>query len=272
MLPVAESIESFQDIAYETGDGIAWVTIQRPDKGNAFRIQTVREMIVALEDARRRPEIRNVVISGQGDRFFCLGGDHDHGDEADHDDGLHYGNVFPVVDLYDLIDKLAKPVIAMVAGFAVGGGNVLALMCDLTIASSAATFRQVGPMMGSFDAGFGTWYLEEAVGRKKAKEIWLLNRKYTAAEAEAMGLINEVVEPERLRERVIEICHTLAERGPQAVAAIKGSFHARHGGVAGLSRIALDQLTPPYYRSEESKELGRSFAAREKPDPTKFYK
>jgi naphthoate synthase len=264
----------FQDISYECGEGIAWVTIQREAKGNAFRIQTLREMIDALEDARRRPEIRSVVITGEGERFFCLGGDHDHGHDNSEqvDDGLHYGNVFPVVDLYDLIDKLAKPVVAMVSGFAVGGGNVLALMCDLTIASTKATFRQVGPMMGSFDAGFGTWYLEEAVGRKKAKEIWLLNRKYSAAEAQAMGLINDVVEPEQLRERVVEICNELAERGPQAVAAIKAAFHARHGGVAGLSRITLDQLTPPYYQSEESKELGRAFGAREKPDPTKFYK
>ncbi|MBI5506173.1 MAG: enoyl-CoA hydratase/isomerase family protein [Deltaproteobacteria bacterium] len=259
---------AFEDILFEKSEQIAWVTIDREAKGNAFRRQTVREIIDALEDVRRDPDIRSVVLTGTGTRFFCLGGDHD---PAEHeDDRLHYGNMFPVVDLYDLIDKLPKPVIAMVGGFAVGGGNVLALMCDLTIASRAAAFRQVGPLMGSFDAGFGTWYLEEAVGRKKAKEIWMLNRKYSADDALAMGLINEVVEPDALRARVTEICAELAERGPQALAALKASFHARHNGVAGLSRVSLDLLTPAYYRSEESKELGRAFAERRRPDKSKF--
>ena len=262
---------SYEDILVEREGGIAWITINREAKGNAFRTGTVQEMIDALEHARRDADVRSVVLTGAGSRFFCLGGDHDHSGEP-HDDRIHYGNVFPVVDLYDLIDKTPKPVLAMVNGFAVGGGNVLALMCDLTIAASTATFRQVGPMMGSFDAGFGTWYLEEAVGRKKAKEIWMLNRKYSASEALAMGLINEVVEPAQLRARVVEICDELADRGPQALAAIKSSFHARHSGVSGLSRVALDLLTPNYYRSEESKELGRAFGAREKPDRAKFYR
>jgi naphthoate synthase len=263
---------AYEDLLVEQTGSIAWITINREAKGNAFRTKTVHELIDAMEAARRDADVRSIVITGAGTRFFCIGGDHDHSGEAEHDDRIHYGNVFPVVDLYDLIDKTPKPVVAMVAGFAVGGGNVLALMCDLTIASSAATFRQVGPMMGSFDAGFGTWYLEEAVGRKKAKEIWMLNRKYSAAEALAMGLINEVVEPAKLKERVAEICDELADRGPQALAAIKSSFHARHGGVAGLSRVALDLLTPNYYRSEESKELGRAFGAKQKPDRSKFYR
>lgn len=262
----------YEDILVEREDGVAWITINREAKGNAFRVRTVQEMIDALEAARRDADIRSVVLSGAGSRFFCIGGDHDHSGDVDHDDRIHYGNVFPVVDLYDLIDKTPKPVLAMVNGFAVGGGNVLALMCDLTVAADTATFRQVGPMMGSFDAGFGTWYLEEAVGRKKAKEIWMLNRKYSAAEALAMGLINEVVEASALRTRVAEICDELADRGPQALAAIKSSFHARHSGVAGLSRVALDLLTPNYYRSEESKELGRAFGARQKPDRKKFYR
>ncbi|HYC55968.1 MAG TPA: enoyl-CoA hydratase-related protein [Candidatus Binatia bacterium] len=261
---------SYHDIRLEREGDVAFLTIHREEKGNAFRVQTVREMCDALEVARRDADVRSVVITGAGTRFFCLGGDHDHSEHED--DRIHYGNIFPVVDLYELIDKLPKPVIAMVAGFAVGGGNVLALMCDLTIASRTATFRQVGPMMGSFDAGFGTWYLEEAVGRKKAKEIWMLNRKYSAEEALAMGLINEVVEPDALRMRVLEICAELSDRGPQALAALKSSFHARHAGVGGLSRVALDLLTPAYYRSDESKELGRAFAARERPDKSKFYK
>jgi naphthoate synthase len=261
----------YQDILATREGDIAWITINREAKGNAFRVRTVHELLDALEAARRDADVRNIVLTGAGTRFFCLGGDHDHTD-GEHDDRLHYGNTFPVVDLYDLIDKTPKPVIAMVAGFAVGGGNVLALMCDLTIASSAATFRQVGPMMGSFDAGFGTWYLEEAVGRKKAKEIWMLNRKYSAADALAMGLINEVVEPEKLRARVVEICDELSDRGPQALAAIKSSFHARHAGVSGLSRVSLDLLVSSYYQTDESKELGRAFAAKQKPDRKKFYR
>lgn len=262
---------SNEDILVEQTDGTTWITINREAKGNAFRVRTIQELIDAIEAARRDADVRTIVLTGAGNRFFCIGGDHDHSGEP-HDDRIHYGNIFPVVDLYDLIDKTPKPVIAMVNGFAVGGGNVLALMCDLTIAASTATFRQVGPMMGSFDAGFGTWYLEEAVGRKKAKEIWMLNRKYSAADALAMGLINEVVEPAGLRAHVAAMCEELADRGPQALAAVKSSFHARHSGVAGLSRVSLDLLTPNYYRSEESQELGRAFGAREKPDRKKFYR
>jgi naphthoate synthase len=262
---------AYEDIVVETSAGTAWITINREKNGNAFRVTTLQEMIDALETARRDADVRTIVLTGAGNRFFCIGGDHDHSGEP-HDDRIHYGNIFPVVDLYDLIDKTPKPVLAMVNGFAVGGGNVLALMCDMTIAATTATFRQVGPMMGSFDAGFGTWYLEEAVGRKKAKEIWMLNRKYSAADALAMGLINDVVEPDNLRTHVESLCDELADRGPQALAAIKSSFHARHSGVAGLSRVSLDLLTPNYYRSEESKELGRAFGAREKPDRKKFYR
>jgi len=260
----------YEDILVEREGDVSWIVLNREDRGNAFRKRTVQEMTDALETARRDVDCRNVVITGAGDRFFCIGGDHD---EAGHqDDRLHYGEIFPVTDLYDLIDKTPKPVLAMVNGFAVGGGNVLALVCDMTIASSNAVFRQVGPVMGSFDAGFGTWYLEEAVGRKRAKEIWYLNKKYSAAEAMQMGLVNEVVEPSKLRTRVLEICATLSERGPQAIAALKASFHARHGGVAGLSRVALDLLTPHYYKTQESHELGQAFAAKRKPDRDKFHR
>jgi len=259
----------YEDIQFQRDGDIAWITIDREDRGNQFRGQTCREMIDALETARRDAAYRSVVITGAGNKFFCLGGD-----KSDHpeDELVHYGNAFPVVDLYDLIDKHPKPVIAMVNGFAVGGGNVLALVCDLTIASATAVFRQVGPMMGSYDAGFGTWYLEEAVGRKRAKEIWYLNRKYTAAEARELGLVNEIVEPERLHDRVVEICHELSERGPLAIAALKSAFYARHAGAPGLSRVAVDMLVNQYYQTQESKELGRSFGAKEPPDKSKFYK
>ena len=166
---------AYTDILFEVKNQIAWITINRPDKGNTFRRQTVLEMTQALNEARNDAGVRVVVITGAGDRFFCIGG------EKEPNDGLlHYHNVPPVVDLYTLIDMMPVPVIAMVNGFSVGGGNVLANMCDLTVASEQATFRQVGPAMGSYDAGFGTWYLEDSVGRKRAREIWYLNRKYSA--------------------------------------------------------------------------------------------
>ncbi|RMF23859.1 MAG: crotonase [Deltaproteobacteria bacterium] len=262
---------NYQDILFEQDGETAWISINREDKGNAFRMETVREMIDAFEHARRDADCRTVVLTGVGSRFFCIGGDHDAAHESA-DDRIHYGTMFPVADLYDLIDKIPKPVIAMVNGYAVGGGNVLAMMCDLTIASRTAVFRQVGPMMGSFDAGFGTWYLEEAIGRKRAKEMWYLGRKYSAEQAYAMGLVNEVVEPEKLRERVAEICRELAARGPMAIAALKAAFHARHAGAPGLSRVTVDLLVNQYYHTEESRELGRAFGEKREPDKSKFYR
>jgi naphthoate synthase len=263
---------AYTDITFELRDDVAWLTIAREERGNTFNYHTVREMIDALEHARRDAACRSVVITGAGDRFFCLGGDHEDAHPDGEEELYHYGTTFPVVDLYDLIDKHSKPIIAMVNGFAVGGGNVLATVCDLTIASSTAVFRQVGPSMGSFDAGFGTAYLEEAVGRKRAKEIWYLNRKYSAREALELGLVNEVVEPELLRKRVEEVCAELSDRGPIAIAALKASFHAKHAGVAGISRIALDLLSQQYYRTKESKELGRAFKDKTRPDKRKFWR
>ncbi|RMD83119.1 MAG: crotonase [Candidatus Dadabacteria bacterium] len=262
---------NYQDILFERDGETAWITINREQRGNAFRMETVREMIDALEQTRRDADCRAVVLTGAGNRFFCIGGDHDSVHELG-DDRIHYGTMFPVADLYDLIDKHPKPVVAMVNGYAVGGGNVLATVCDLTVASRTAVFRQVGPMVGSFDAGFGTWYLEEAIGRKRAKEMWYLGRKYTAEEAAAIGLVNEVVEPERLRERVAELCRELAERGPIAIAALKAAFHARHAGAPGLSRVTVDLFVNQYYHSQESQELGRAFAEKRPPDKSKFYR
>jgi naphthoate synthase len=164
------------------------------------------------------------------------------------------------------------PVIAMVNGFAVGGGNVLANMCDLTVASEQATFRQVGPMMGSYDAGFGTWYLEDSVGRKRAREIWYLNRKYSAKEAQALGLVNDVVPHAELRARTEAMCEELKKRGPQALAALKAAFHARHNGAFGMSRVTIDHLVANYYHSDEAKEMGVSFNSKKDPDPEKFYR
>ncbi|NQW10539.1 MAG: enoyl-CoA hydratase/isomerase family protein, partial [Alphaproteobacteria bacterium] len=173
-------------------------------------------------------------------------------------------------EMYDAIDKLQKPVIAMVNGFAVGGGNVLQVVCDLTIAKESAVFRQVGPMMGSFDAGYGTWYLEDAIGKKRAKEMWYSNRKVSAAEALDWGLINRVVPDDRLRDETRKWALEIAERGPLALAGIKHAFLARHGGVGGLGRISHDMLLKLYLKTDEAKELSSAFGERRTPDPDKF--
>ena len=258
---------SYQDILYEKKDQAAWLTINRPQAANMFRAQTLVEMKQALEEARLDRSVRAVVITGAGGKFFCIGGD-----KSELDKTHAYEGVLPVLDLYDLIDKHTKPIIAMVDGFAVGGGNVLQVVCDMTIASDRSVFRQVGPMMGSFDAGYGTWYLEDLVGKKKAKEIWLLGRKYSAAEALEMGLINLVVPADQLEEEVAKWCRELAARGPQALYAIKASFAARNGGVGGFSRVAHDLLLTYYLDSQESEELRESFNNRRDPDQDKFYK
>jgi naphthoate synthase len=181
-----------------------------------------------------------------------------------------YAGVLPTLEMYESIDRLQKPVIASVNGFAVGGGNVLQAVCDLTIAKESAVFRQVGPMMGSFDAGYGTWYLEDLVGKKKAKELWYLNPKISAREALQMGLINRVVPDRELRAATRAWALEVAARGAFALASIKAAFNARHGGVSGLARMAHDLLLRQYLESEESKELGAAFGERRTPDPGKF--
>jgi len=186
------------------------------------------------------------------------------------EDTLLYAGVLPTLEMYESIDRLQKPVIASVNGFAVGGGNVLQVVCDLTIAKESAVFRQVGPMMGSFDAGFGTWYLEDLIGKKKAKEMWMLNPRLGAKQALEIGLINRVVPDDKLREETRKMALELAERGAFALASIKGAFGARHGGVVGLARVAHDLLLRGYLESEESHELGEAFRAKRKPDPDKF--
>jgi len=172
--------------------------------------------------------------------------------------------------MYESIDKLQKPVIACVNGFAVGGGNVLQMVCDVTIAKESAVFRQVGPMMGSFDAGYGTWYLEDLVGKKKAKEMWYANPKLSAKEAKEWGLINRVVPDDQLAAETKKFALEIADRGSFALASIKGAFNARHGGVSGLSRMAHDLLLRGYLETEEHHELAAAFAERRSPDASKF--
>lgn len=259
--------QSFETILYEEDGPVGTITLNRPDDGNMFNATMCHEMRDCLNAIRRETRTRVIVITGAGDKFFCIGGRKDGMEETN-----LYAGVLPTLEMYESIERLQKPVIASVNGFAVGGGNVLQVVCDLTIAKESAIFRQVGPMMGSFDAGYGTWVLEDVIGRKRAKEMWLRNPKLTAAEALEWGLVNKVVPDGKLKDETLAMALEIAERGPFAAAAIKGAFGARHGGVSGLARMAHDLLLRGYLNTEESKELSKAFGERRKPDPTKFGK
>lgn len=256
---------SFTEILYQEEGPIGTITLNRPEDGNMFTETMCHEIRDCIEAIRRETRTRVVILTGAGDRFFCIGGRKD-----GMEDTKLYAGVLPVLEMYEAIDKLQKPVIASVNGFAVGGGNVLQVVCDLTIAKESAIFRQVGPMMGSFDAGYGTWYLEDLVGKKRAKEIWYANPKMTAAYAKEIGLINRVVPDDQLAEKTREFALEVADRGAFALASIKGAFNARHGGVSGMSRVTHDLLLSQYLGSPEAKELGASFAERRKPDLDKI--
>ena len=255
---------NFETILYREEGPVGIITLNRHHDGNMFTATMCEEIRDCLEDIRRETRTRVVVLTGAGDKFFCIGGHHDASDTR------LYPGAPRTLEMYDAIERLQKPVIASVNGFAVGGGHVLHVVCDLTIAKESATFRQVGPMVGSFDAGYGTWYLEDLVGKKKAKEIWMLNEKLTAHEALNLGLINKVVPDEDLERATMEMALKICERGPIAIAGIKAAFGARHQGVGGLARLSHDFMLPHYYASEEAKELGESFKARRKPDTSKF--
>src|SRR5450830_2194920 len=256
---------ALETILYEEDGPIGTLTLNRPDDGNMFTHVMCHEIRDCIESIRRETRTRVLVITGAGDRFFCIGGRKDGMEKT-----ILYSGTLPTLEMYEAIDKLQKPVIASVNGFAVGGGNVLQVVCDLTIAKENAIFRQVGPMMGSFDAGYGTWYLEDLVGKKRAKEIWYRNPKMSAAEALQMGLINKVVPDAELKTATRAMALEIAERGAFALASVKAAFNARHGGVAGLSRMAHDLLLRGYLDSDESKELSQAFGERRKPDAEKF--
>jgi len=255
----------YETILYEEDGPLGWLTLNRPDDGNMFTKTTCLEVRDCVEAVRQETRTRVLILTGAGDRFFCLGGRKDGMEDTN-----LYAGVLPTLDMYEAIDRLQKPVIASVNGYAVGGGNVLQVVCDLTIAKESAVFRQVGPMVGSFDAGFGTWYLEDLVGKRLAKELWFTNRKLTAAEALDVGLINQVVPDDQLRARTTELALAVAERGSYALAAIKHAFHARHSGVTGMSRVTHDLLLRGYLRSEEAHELSEAFAEKRRPDVEKF--
>ncbi|WP_454693442.1 enoyl-CoA hydratase-related protein [Achromobacter aegrifaciens] len=255
----------FDTILYREEGPVGILTLNRPDDGNMFTPTMCLEVRDCIEAVRRETRTRVLVITGAGDKFFCIGGR-----KAGLPDTKLYPGVMPTLEMYEAIEKLQKPVIASVNGFAVGGGHVLHVVCDLTIAKERAIFRQVGPMMGSFDAGYGTWYLEDLVGKKKAKEIWMRNAKMTAREALEMGLVNKVVPDAQLEQATMEFALEIADRGSFALAAIKGAFGARHGGVGGLARLSHDLMIPHYYGSEEAHELSEAFEQRRKPDPAKY--
>ena len=257
---------SYDDITMTVEEGVATITINRPEQANKLRFETARELHTAFREVRQDPSIDVAVLTGAGDKFFCIGGEHEELKSLD------YSSVMPVIDLYEFIDTMPKPVIAAVNGYAVGGGNVLQVVCDLAIAASNAVFRQVGPLVGSFDAGYGTWYLEETIGRRRAKEMWYLNNKYTAAEALEMGLVNEVVKDGPVLDRAIEVAQQLRQRGPFALAALKTAFSGRHTGVAGQARLAHDLLLTAYRSTDEADEMSRSFEERREPERKRFYR
>lgn len=256
---------AFNTILYEEDGPVGTITLNRPEDGNMFNVEMCHELRDCINDIRRETRTRVIVITGAGDKFFCIGGR-----KEGMEDTTLYAGVLPTLEIYESIDRLQKPVIASVNGYAVGGGNVLQVVCDMTIAKRSAIFRQVGPMMGSFDAGYGTWYLEDLIGKKKAKEMWYCNPKISADEALSIGLINRVVEDDQLAEKTREFALEVANRGAFALASIKGAFNARHGGVAGLARVSHDLLLRPYLDSQESAELGASFRERRDPDTDKF--
>lgn len=264
---MSDSMPAFETILYREDGPVGYLTLNRPDDGNMFTPVMCREVRDCIETVRRETRTRVLVITGAGDRFFCIGGR-----KIGTEDTWLYPGVMPTLEMYEAIERLQKPVIASVNGFAVGGGHVLHVVCDLTIAKESAVFRQVGPMMGSFDAGFGTWYLEDLVGKKKAKEIWFLNDKLTARQALELGLINRVVPDDELKQATHEMALTIASRGSYALAAIKAAFGARHHGVTGLARLSHDLMLPPYYKSAEAAELTEAFETRRSPDPKRFGK
>jgi len=269
--------EGFSDIRYEKSappeQGIAKITIARPEVRNAFRPRTVIEISGALEDAREDTAIGAIVLTGEGSEAFCSGGDQrvrgDSGYLAEEQIGTSTVGRFHVTDLHLQIRRLPKPVVAMVAGYAIGGGHVLHLVCDLTIAAENARFGQVGPRVGSFDGGFGAGLLASLVGPKKAKEIWFLCRQYSAQEALQMGLVNAVVPLERLEQETVGWCLEMLALSPFALRMLKASFNAAEDGLAGIQQLAHD-ANLLFYGSEEAQEGRDAYREKRAPDFSRF--
>jgi naphthoate synthase len=261
----------YEDIRFETADGIAKITIDRPEVRNAFRPLTLIEISEALERAREDTDVGVIILTGEGSLAFCSGGDQRvRGDTGYMEEGAQLGR-FHVTDLHVQMRRLPKPVVAMVAGYAIGGGHVLHVVCDLTIAADNARFGQTGPKVGSFDGGFGAGLLANIVGPKKAKEIWFLCRQYTAEEALEMRLVNTVVPLEQLEEETVAWCREMLELSPFALRLMKASFHAAEDGLAGLQQLAHD-ANLLFYGSEEAQEGRDAYKEKRAPDFGKFPK
>jgi naphthoate synthase len=263
----------YQDIRYETAEAIAKITICRPEVRNAFRPQTLFELSRAFEAARDAPDVGAIVLTGEGPLAFCSGGDQrirgDDGYIGDDEVAERGIGRLNVLDLQIQIRRLPKPVVAMVAGYAIGGGHVLHLVCDLTIAAENARFGQTGPRVGSFDGGYGAGLLARTIGLKRAKEIWFLCRQYDAAQALEWGLVNAVVPLERLEEETIEWCRQMTELSPIALRMLKASFNAADDGLAGIQQLAGD-ATMLFYMTEEGQEGRNAYQQRRSPDFSKF--
>ncbi len=263
-----KKIKEYEDIIFEKFEEIAKITINRPRVYNAFRPKTNMEMLDAFRICRERADIRVIILTGAGDKAFCSGGDQNVKGIGGYVD---YGGVprLNVLELHHAIRSIPKPVIAMVNGYSIGGGNVLQVVCDLSIASENARFGQTGPKVGSFDGGFGASYLASCVGQKKAREIWYLCKQYTAEEALRMGMVNEVVPFERLEETTVEWCRTIIKRSPLAIRMIKRALNAELDGQHGMMEFAGD-ATMMYYMMEEAQEGKNAFLEKRDPDFGKY--
>ena len=257
----------YEDIRYETADGIAKITIDRPEVRNAFRPETLIEVSDALERGREDTSVGVIVLTGEGPLAFCSGGDQNvRGDTGYMAGGASVGR-FHVTDLHVQMRRLPKPVMAMVAGYAIGGGHVLLVVCDLTIAADNARFGQTGPKVGSFDGGYGASLLSRLVGPKKAKEFWMLCRQYDAQQALDMGLVNTVVPLADLETETVQWCHEMLALSPFALRLIKASFHADEDGMGGIQQLAHD-ANLLFYASDEAKEGREAYKAKRQPDVT----
>ena len=265
-----ETIKTYEDILFQFYNGIAKISINRPHKHNAFTPLTVQEMSEAMEMARQDPKVGVIILTGEGGKAFCSGGD-----QSVRGDGGYVGkDTVPrlnVLDLQRQIRTIPKPVVAMVAGWAIGGGHVLHVICDLSIAAENARFGQTGPNVGSFDGGFGASYLARVVGQKKAREIWFLCDQYDASDALQMGLVNKVVPLEDLEKTTVAWCEKILEKSPLALRMLKSAFNAELDGQAGIQELA-GNATLLYYLSDEAKEGKNAFLEKRNPDFSKFPK
>ncbi|WP_233549400.1 1,4-dihydroxy-2-naphthoyl-CoA synthase [Lysinibacillus yapensis] len=271
-LAAKQEVSELQDILYEKNEGAATITINRPKSLNAFRGRTIRELIWAFRDAWDDNRIGVVILTGAGERAFCVGGDQkEKGDEGGYDDngGLGGGIGLEIENLHQIIRNIPKPVIASVNGYAIGGGHVLHVVCDLTIAADTAKFGQSGPKVGSYDAGFGSAYLARIVGEKKAREIWYLCEQYTAHECKEMGLVNKVVPASELRQATQEWAEKILQKSPTALRMLKASFNADSANIQGISQLAMGSLAM-FYNTPESNEGKEAFLEKRPVDFNKF--